>query len=98
MPTDSHTDILTTRQKIEDLQAEQPKRSKDAVRGYFIVATILSDLIGGLLVGGVIGYALYRYLDWPVIVFGVFTLLGGIAGLLNMYRSLSEIERKKTHA
>jgi ATP synthase protein I len=46
-----------------------------------------SELVGGVLVGGVIGYMLDRWLGISPWGFIVFVLLGFVAGMLNLMRS-----------
>ena len=57
-----------------------------------IIITILSDLLGGLFVGAGLGYLLVQYLGAHKIFLAIFILLGGIAGLLNLYRSMKKLE------
>ena len=45
-----------------------------------IIITIISDLLGGLLVGAGLGYLLVRFFDAHMLVFALFILLGGFAG------------------
>ena len=57
-----------------------------------IIITIISDLLGGLLVGAGLGYLLVKFFNAHMLVFAVFVLLGGFAGLLNLYKSLKKME------
>lgn len=57
-----------------------------------IIIIILSDLLGGLLVGAGLGYVAVTYWGAHKIFFAIFILLGGFAGLLNLYRSMKRLE------
>jgi F0F1-type ATP synthase assembly protein I len=50
-------------------------------------------MIGGVLVGAGIGYLCQRFLGWSKISFAVFLILGGIAGILNIYRFLKKEDK-----
>ncbi len=57
-----------------------------------VIITIFSDLLAGLLVGAGVGYLLYSVFDMHLSVLGIFVLLGGLAGFLNLYKSLKRLE------
>lgn len=51
-----------------------------------------TELVGGLAVGSVIGWALDKWLNtWPFL-FILFFLLGAAAGMLNVYRSAMQVK------
>ena len=58
-----------------------------------IVITVLSDLLSGLLVGAGIGYLIYKFFDVHIWIIAFFVLLGGLAGFLNLYKSLSHLQK-----
>ena len=60
-----------------------------------IVFAVSCDLLSGLLVGTAIGYLLCKYFSLHIAFLGVFILLGGIAGLLNMYKTLKNLKKDK---
>ena len=64
-------------------------------QGAGLAITIMSDLLGGLIAGGVIGFLIQRFFDTKPFILGVFIFLGGIAGLLNVYKYVRRIENGK---
>ena len=73
--------------------AFQKNEKQSSVSGSLnIIITILSDLLGGLLVGAGLGYLVVTYLGAHKIFFAIFILLGGFAGFLNLYKSMKRLE------
>lgn len=64
-------------------------------QGAGLAVTIMSDLLGGLIAGGVIGFLIQRFFDTKPFIVGIFIFLGGIAGLLNVYKYVRRIENGK---
>ncbi len=64
-------------------------------QGAGLAITIMSDLLGGLIAGGVIGFLIQRFFDTKPFILGIFIFLGGIAGLLNVYKYVRRIENGK---
>lgn len=64
-------------------------------QGAGLAVTIMSDLLGGLIAGGVIGFLIQRFFDTKPFILGIFIFLGGIAGLLNVYKYVRRIEKGK---
>lgn len=64
-------------------------------QGAGLAVTIMSDLLGGLIAGGVIGFLIQRFFDAKPFILGIFIFLGGIAGLLNVYKYVRRIENGK---
>ncbi len=89
-PQQMHEKIDAFRQKA--LIGKSKKASVSNSAG--IVITIVSDLLGGLLVGAGIGWVIFKIFDTHLIVMGIFVLLGGLAGFLNLYKSLNVLERQ----
>ena len=89
-PQQMHEKIDAFRQKA--LIDKSKKASVSNSAG--IVITIVSDLLGGLLVGAGIGWVIFKIFDTHLIVMGIFVLLGGLAGFLNLYKSLNVLERQ----
>ena len=58
-----------------------------------ILITVLSDLLSGLLVGAGLGYLIYKSFNVHIGVVALFVLLGGLAGFLNLYKSLSHLQK-----
>ena len=83
------------KEKIDAFRNEGSSRSKgrsSVSAPVSIIITIISDLLGGLLVGAGLGYLLVKFFDAHILVFAIFILLGGFAGLLNLYKSLKKME------
>ena len=59
-----------------------------------IALAVICDLLAGLLVGAIIGFMLYKYMHFHLIFFGIFIFLGGIAGVLNVFKTLSKLNKK----
>ncbi len=89
--------IAEIKAQIEALREKLPSSSKKSMEtsGLNLSIMIISDLAGGLLVGAGIGYLLYALLDVHLFVFALFVLFGGFAGLLNVYKSISHLEKGK---
>lgn len=88
------TSIL--QEKIENLRAslkDVPVQKKTERVG--IILIVLSDLLGGLLVGCALAYTLCHFFGVHVIFGGLLILLGGIAGFFNIYKSVQKIEAKR---
>ena len=68
-------------------------KKKNKSHSFNIIVTVLSDLLSGLFVGAGIGYLFYRLLDMHILVVGIFVLLGGMAGFLNLYKSLNRMQK-----
>ena len=83
------------KEKIDDFRKNvfaQSEKRPVASNPVTIIITILSDLLGGLLVGAGLGYLCVTYLGAHKIFFAIFILLGGFAGLLNLYKSMKRLE------
>ena len=74
------------------------KNKRKGVKCFGIVSAVSCDLLAGLLIGTAIGYILYRYFSLHLVFFGIFVLLGGLAGLLNMYKTLKRFEKDNKDA
>ena len=84
------------KEKIDSFRTEVLSdclKKKNKSHSFNIIVTVLSDLLSGLLVGAGIGYLFYKLFDVHFGVIGVFVLLGGMAGFLNLYRSLAHLQK-----
>ena len=88
------TSIL--QEKIEKVRSSlKETRTKESTERVGIVLIVLSDLLGGLLVGCALAYILCHFFGAHVIWGGLLILLGGIAGFFNIYKSMQKIEAKR---
>ena len=82
--------------KIEDVRSSlKDIRAEKSTERVGIVLIVLSDLLGGLLVGCALAYILCHFFGTHVIFGGLLILLGGIAGFFNIYKSVQKIEAKR---
>lgn len=84
-------------EKIDALKNKvTPSRRKGwETQGVGLLIMILSDLLGGLLVGAALGYLFQTLFHLHHSVIGVFVLLGGLAGLLNVFKTGVKAEKEK---
>jgi len=74
-------------------QAEnEPEDSAVRARGMAYGLRMASELVGAVLVGGVIGYVLDQWLGTSPWLFLVFFLLGFAAGVLNVIRGFTRLQ------
>lgn len=57
-----------------------------------LVFQVPIELVSGVLVGAGMGYILDKLFDFKSVLLVVFTMFGGIAGLVNIARSLKNTE------
>ena len=83
--------------KLKELHEQVVGKVPDRLdrQGAGLAVTIMSDLLGGLIAGGVIGFLIQRFFDTKPFILGIFIFLGGIAGLLNVYKYVRRIENGK---
>ena len=90
--------------RLDQVQANQPAESTPDVSrgpdrsGMARGLRLSSELVGGVLVGGAIGYALDHWLGirpWGVIVF---VLLGFAAGIVNLMRAAGILAKPEDRA
>ena len=83
------TEVLE--KKLKDLEKRAlVSDDKKAVSGFGMIVLIISDLVGGLVLGAALGVLSWKMLGWGPLSFGIFFILGGIGGLLNLHRYLGE--------
>lgn len=92
-------DIRELESKIADLRAKEkrlrePVGTSEYAGAAAIGLRIAVELLSAVLVGGVLGYVLDRMAGTRPLFLSVFLLLGGAAGILNVYR-LSKTEEKR---
>ncbi len=85
------------KQEIELLrQARKPPKSTlTGASGYNVAITILTDLLGCIVVGAGIGLFLQYMFGTSVLLTAGLTLLGGVAGLYTTARYAMRLEKNK---
>ncbi|NHN87537.1 AtpZ/AtpI family protein [Acetobacter conturbans] len=76
---------------------EQPKTGKpdEEDRSLLSLASRAgSEMLGGLVVGVLAGWAVDRWFHFRALFLVIFALLGGSAGILNVWRLMQSLERK----
>lgn len=54
-----------------------------------------SEMLGGLIAGVLVGWGLDRWFHYRALFLVIFALLGGSAGILNVWRLMQSLEREK---
>lgn len=93
-------DIRKLDERIRHLKAKEALARKDKPESLYVYASktgfrVATELLSGVLVGAAIGFFLDRMLDTKPWLLVVFLLLGGVAGILNVYRFVQSEENKK---
>jgi len=83
--------------RIEKMKDKHQKESLDgaSVSDISLAFQIPIELISGVLVGAGIGYILDKLFDFKPLFLVTFIILGGIAGIVNVARSVKEADSKK---
>ena len=82
------------KEQIKVFSKEHEGKKNRPLTPFYVLTMVFSDLISGVLVGMAIGYLLYRIFDLHILVVAFFVLLGGIASILNLYRSIKTITKE----
>lgn len=86
--------------RLDDARAQQAAKEPDydsaAVRsrGMAYGLRMASELVGAVLVGGLIGYVLDRWLGTTPWLFLIFFFLGFAAGILNVLRAFTKLQEE----
>ena len=78
--------IALLKKQIEEQPYKQKKNSSLA-----LVGNVVLELFAGIIVGGSIGYFLDKLFNTIFVFMLIFTLLGLVAGILNLYRKLKDL-------
>jgi ATP synthase protein I len=91
-------DQLGDKLKRAEAQHDTGRRGGDALqgRGMAYGFRMSSELVGAIVVGGLIGYALDRWLGTTPWLFLVFFVLGFAAGILNILRAYQQMQSEIT--
>lgn len=92
-------DIRELEKKINDLQQKEHKKNEDSETSNYTTAAklgfqITTELLSGVLIGASLGYFLDKLLDLRPLFLVAFLLLGGAAGILNVYNTMKNEEQK----
>lgn len=90
-------DALEARLREARAQAPKPRSEDPAASGMShrqtaVAYRVLVDMIAGLLVGGVLGYWLDRWLGWAPWGLVALLVLGFIAGANNAWRAIRSLQ------
>lgn len=62
-------------------------------QGVGLAVMIVSDLLGGLIIGGALGFFVQCFFHTKPFVLVLFIFLGSVAGLVNVFRHARRIEK-----
>ena len=81
--------------RLHDAEAQRPgaTQRRDDSKGMNVGMRIATELVAGILVGGVIGWALDRWLGTSPWLFLLFFFLGVGAGFLNTIRAAGSLAK-----
>ncbi len=79
-------------EKSEHSAAQKTPSSYQAVQGYSKGYRLMSEFVGGVLVGGLLGYAIDYVAGTLPLFLIIFLLLGFGAGILNMSRAANRAQ------
>ena len=83
------------KERINAFSKEHASKKNRPLTPFYVLTMVFSDLISGVLVGMAIGYFFYRVFDLHIFIVAFFVLLGGIASILNLYRSVKTITKER---
>lgn len=90
-------DIQEIDKRIKAIKARK-KETKDDDKGEYshvaIVFQMAVELVSGVIVGASIGYILDEMFDFKFICLLIFTIFGGIAGMVNVIRYLKKVDER----
>ena len=90
--SDNYENVQKRIKEMETRLLFSKTRNKTAEASLSVVIAVISDLIGPMLVGLSIGYLLHKTFNLSILFFAVFILLGGLAGFLNLYRTVLKLQ------
>ena len=90
------TELTDLQEKIKHFkEPSQSKGTNNIANGYNISMTMMTDLLGCILVGLAIGLLCQKLLHTSVLLTAGLTLLGGIAGFYTVIRFILAEEKKQ---
>ncbi len=83
--------------KIKSLHEQVAEKTSDKTKQQDVSlgVAIMSDLLGGIIAGAAIGFLIQQFFDTKPFVLGIFIFLGGIAGILNVYKYVRRAEKRE---
>ncbi len=90
-------DIQEIDKRIKAIKAQKKEiknNSKDGYSQAAIVFQMAVELVSGVFVGAAIGYILDEMFDFKFICLLIFTIFGGIAGMVNVIRYLKKVDER----
>ncbi len=83
-------------EKEKTIKVENSKgRNEQKNLGVMLAFQVSSELVAGILVGAGIGYILDELFDFHSFFLLIFIILGCMAGILNVYRSMKKMDESK---
>lgn len=74
---------------------EPPPDSKEDTSLLALAARAGSEMLGGLVAGVLIGWGLDRWFHYRALFLVIFALLGGCAGILNVWRLVKPLDKEE---
>ncbi|MEG3088087.1 AtpZ/AtpI family protein [Sphingomonas sp. PB4P5] len=94
MSDNRHTDDLTSRiAKARDGEQARGGEAKQAGKGYSQGGRVLSLLLGGLLGGGIIGWAIDHWFDtspWGLLIVLTLAIIGAFVNIMKISKERAE--------
>jgi len=90
-------DIQEMDKRIKAIKArkkEVKSGDKDGYSQAAIVFQMAVELVSGVFVGAAIGYILDEMFDFKFICLLIFTIFGGVAGMVNVIRYLKKVDER----
>ena len=93
-------DIGSLGERIEKLKGQNSPRKEKLAEKPFTYAVAIGfrlsiELLSGVVIGAAIGYFLDMAFGTRPLLMGIFLLLGGMAGFLNVYKFVKRREKEK---
>lgn len=90
-------DIQEIEKRIKAIKTRKKETKNNDKNGYSQVAIVFQmaiELVSGVFVGAGIGYILDEMFDFKFICLLIFTIFGGIAGMVNVVRYLKKVDEE----
>lgn len=74
---------------------EETDKNMEETSQIFIGLRLGVEFASGTIIGAAMGYMLDEVFDFQFIMLLIFTILGGLAGMLNAYRYMKSLDKEK---